>query len=334
MISRRTFLGGIGVLALIPTGLVLQGCASDAKAQEGPLTVHLGEQSVYGGIVFSYAKEVGILDDVLKGSDVSVDIADFNGGPAMNEAFASGQLDFALMGNLPAFTGVASDYGYTIVATAQRSDKWGAIVAARQAGVSSLDELPGKRIGTVIGGSWHYAAGLFLKKAGLEFPDVQLVNTASETASSIRSGAIDAGMVSEAVAYQLVADGSAVLLDDAPGEPTFQAVCASEGLVSQHPDVTALLIKTVDATLRYQDEHLEDYLAFYQEKTGADPEPVRATWELQERAAKIPAATEDEASENMLQWMKDNGITANTAIQPDELFDLGPAQDAGLAASA
>lgn len=320
------------IAAAVLAAASLLGPVRGAAAQSDgdPVTIRLADQSSFGEITFHYAEYTGILQEAFKDYNVEFDISDFGSGAAENEAFAANALDFACMGNMPSFTGTANDYGYKVLAVEGCSEYGGSVVAAADSGITSLEELKGKTFGTFIGGALHYYAGLYLASAGLTLDDVQLINTQAETATGIRSGELDAGILATAAAQQLENEGSGTILADKCGTITFASVCGSEKFTEEYPEYTEILLKVVKDTLEYADANQEDYFSYFEERTGMDSTTTRDTWEYSEHTAKVPDEEVLKASEDLLKWMQDNGLLENTEVTIDELFDLSYAENAGL----
>src|SRR5476649_897234 len=69
----------------------------------GVATVGVGGKPVAGGTAFNTAQIKGLIDDEFKKDGIKVEWSFFKGaGPAVNEALANKQLDFAWQGDLPA----------------------------------------------------------------------------------------------------------------------------------------------------------------------------------------------------------------------------------------
>lgn len=306
------------------------GASDSSSTSNEKITVRLADMSAAGGVLFSYAEYAGIIEKNFEGLNVEYELSDFGSGPAQNEAFASGSIDFSSMGNMPAITGVSNDYGYKIIGINSASDTWAALIASKDSGIESVADLKGKRVGTYIGGTWHYATGVYLDSVGLSIDEIDLLNTTSETATGIRSGELDAGVLSPATAKELEDEGSGTIIALDCGVPTFQAICGATDFTSQYPEVTQAVIKIIDETLKYSDENLDDYLAFYEEKTGADTTTLRETWDIKEYGVRLPSERDIETADDMIKWMRDIELISNDTITAENLFDLSFAEAAGF----
>lgn len=117
-------------------------------------------------------------------------------GPAVNEALASGQLDFAWQGDLPSI--VARSLGLRtrlLMAAEGRMDFYVAVPAASP--VHSLADLRGKRLALFSGTNIQTVGARILESEHLSVDDVKIVNLDPPTAlAALAAGQIDASLLS------------------------------------------------------------------------------------------------------------------------------------------
>lgn len=205
--------------------------SDDSKpvADSEPVVIRMADMLAYGTAESSYAKHTGILDEYFKDYNVEFEISSFVNGPAENEAFAAGQLDFATMGNVPAVSGVVNDYGYKIIGIKSMAHT-GLFLVQKDSDINSLSVLKGKTVGTTIGGQPHFYLGLALKQVGLSINDINIINTGAETATALRNDDVDACLQGASQVQQLLDEGTARVLVDLQEEYGFTApaiICAS-----------------------------------------------------------------------------------------------------------
>ena len=347
MLTRKDFLAASGLAAL---ALPLAACSSDetddatasdsadetddtggasdgasATTTEEAVTIRLGDQKIF---LFSYAQERGILDELFADQNVELEVYDIGNGPALNEAFAADQIDFAYMAGFPALTGSTS-YGYKLIATGLQTYQDGILVAAAGSGIESISDLAGRMVGTTIGGSYHYSTYLYLESAGLTFDDIELYNTSTETTASLRAGELDAGVIGLANATTLETEGSGTIVADSTGELSYVLLCAGADFIEEHAELAQLVVLAYDAVLRYRDENLDDYLAYYEEKTGSDSTSTASTWDHNDHWANVPGPQQLASASRLLAWMQDNDY-AEAGLTVDDVFDTTVAEAAGL----
>lgn len=168
--------------------LVMTGCASSGTSQSDTpsattstpsesatpdrerISLNVGyiDTSINGVGVIAIANEMKLWD----AASIDANLVPFTNGPTAIQAMQSGQIDIAYIGGgavwLPA-TGQA-----TIIAPSETSE--GDVVLAQpDAGITTLQDLKGKRIGYPEGGSGEMILSLALDKAGLTDADVEKV---------------------------------------------------------------------------------------------------------------------------------------------------------------
>ncbi|ACB28084.1 aliphatic sulfonate ABC transporter substrate-binding protein [Methylobacterium radiotolerans] len=182
-------------LALL--GSLLLGAApawAQAGAAQGKLPIRIGFQTGEVNVLLSYAVQSGLFEK----EGLAVTLAQFPAGPAMLPALAAGEVDLAWMGEFPAVTGYANGLPIEILFMERIDATNVRLVANPAAGIASLPDLKGKRIGVAIGSTSHYHLLRALAQAGLKAEDVRLVNLApANMPPAYAAGQIDAAFVWE-----------------------------------------------------------------------------------------------------------------------------------------
>lgn len=163
----------------------------------------LPEEIRFGDVGFGFGKPFGVgllaiadakgfIADEFKGTGVRLDWTYFTGtGPAINEAFANGQVDFAYYGAVPNIVGAANGLDTVIVASTQGTNIFA--VARTGSGIESLADLKGKRVALQKATIIHWAALEALRHAGLSEKDITLIDLKNaDQLAAIRAGSVDA----------------------------------------------------------------------------------------------------------------------------------------------
>jgi sulfonate transport system substrate-binding protein len=131
----------------------------------------------YGGIASIAHTAHYVEDEFAADPDVKVEWTLFRGaGPALNEALAAGQLDFAAgLGDLPAIVGRANGLRTKWLATSQVHDPI-YLAVKPGSGITSIEELQGKRISQFKGTNLQLAADRVLASHGLSERNVRFIN--------------------------------------------------------------------------------------------------------------------------------------------------------------
>lgn len=165
------------------------------------------------------AWEVAIEKDWFAEADVDVQFEWFDYVASM-DAFAAGQLDAVGMTNGDALV-IGSTGAKSVMILATDYSNGNDMVIAR-AGINSVEELKGKKIGVEIGFVSHLLLLDALERVGLSESDVELVNVpTNETPQVLASGDVDAIVAwqpSSGQALNLVPGSTAIATSaDAPG---------------------------------------------------------------------------------------------------------------------
>lgn len=244
---------------------------SKTDTEEEKVVVNIGEQTDY---LWTYAEEKGIVEEVLGGTNIEIVSTFYASGPNMNDAYSAEELDFATMGCQPAISGSASGRGYRFFARFYGQEHNSPLIAATGSGIESIEDLKGKRVGTFVGGTWQYYLNVYLESVGLTQEDVELFNTAAETATAIRSGEIDAAVIGLSTAYILEDEGSAYIVSNEPGTDTANVITARDKFVEEHPEEAKLIVEVYEKAVNAVAEDVESYAKFIANKQELDEEII------------------------------------------------------------
>lgn len=326
------------LLTLLLVGSLLAGCGqsaesagtetgsgTEAAAKPEKVTLRLADMSVYGITIFNYAEKIGLLEnyfDDIEGYDISIELSEWASGVAQNEAYAAGEIDFSSMGNLPAVTGGVSGYGTKILAVNYLYDDEYFLVAREGSGIKTAADLKGRNVGTYVGTVQHFAIAKYLENAGLTIEDVNLLNVAAETVTSLRNGDIDAGTLENVIAHQLVETKDAYILSE-DQVPIYNYVVGREEFTKKYPEITVRVLQLINDTWDYALAHKDDYMEFYAGASGLELSVVQASFEnnFPIKHAKDFDANDYQLFVDFVDWMKSvEYVPAD--VNPDDLLDL------------
>jgi sulfonate transport system substrate-binding protein len=183
-------------LALVLT--VLPGVAgADAPSviRMGYPGVGVGNRPAASGNAVATMHLRGMLEDEFRQDGIQIQWSFLRGaGPAVNELYANGLLDFSALGDLPSIVGRASGLKYRMLAASSVRGNIYISVPADSA-VRTVADLRGKKVAVTKGTATHLAAGKILEGFGLTEKDVRLINMETNTATAaIVTGDIDAAV--------------------------------------------------------------------------------------------------------------------------------------------
>jgi sulfonate transport system substrate-binding protein len=241
-------------------------CLAITPAGAEPLTIRFGFASVgvdsrpfTGGTAGSLAHAEHYVDDALKDEpDIKLEWYFFKGaGPAVNEAIANGQLDFAWQGDLPSVIARASGLKTKILlANGAHSPMYLAVPAGSP--VTSVKELRGRKVSIFRGTNNHLAVVKVLAANGMTERDLQVLNMDSATTNAaLASKDIDAAFGN----FNLISlneIGRAKIVYSTKGDnPAFErqaAVLVTDAFEAAHPRIVGKIVKALVAAARWSSE--------------------------------------------------------------------------------
>jgi sulfonate transport system substrate-binding protein len=178
---------------------------------------------------------------------IKVEWSFFKGlGPAQNEAFANGTLDFGYQGNLSAIIGRANGLKVKVLAaTLVRQNNYVGVRA--DSPIKSIDELKGRKIAVQIGGPTFLFLNRVLEHDGLTARDVKIYNiTGANAVSALLSKQVDVAFGINLL--ELAQQGAAIKIiystRDAPDLwKNVGALVATEDFIDRYPQITARVVK-------------------------------------------------------------------------------------------
>lgn len=227
----------------------------------------------------------------------------FGGGADVIAAIAAGSIDIGYVGSSPLTAAASQDLPIETIYIVGNIAEAEALAVK---GISSPEELKGKKIATPFVSTAHYSLLTALKHWGIDAAEVNLLNLRpQEIAAAWERGDIDGAYIWDPVLNQIKTTGGTVLADSADvagwGGPTFDAWIVRKEFAEKHPEIVTAFVKV---TGQATDAYLADPEAW-----GPDSEQAKKIAELTGApAADIPAllngyafaGSKDQTGENFL----------------------------------
>jgi sulfonate transport system substrate-binding protein len=236
--------GALAALVLLATGLF---DSVSVSAQEAPPKVIRlagpgnAEGKPFGSGTLGVLKVKGYLEDEFKNDGVRIEWQFPRGtGPAINEAFANGQLDFASYGGLPNIVGRGAGLRTKVLAAYGSSPTF--LVARNGSGIDSISDLKGKKVSASLGTVLQLALASILERQGLTTKDVQLFDLiTADQISAIQSGDIDA-VVGTSSVLSIVERGFGKIAFSTKGKvdpaANFGSFIVAQSFADKYPETT------------------------------------------------------------------------------------------------
>ena len=248
-------------------------------------------------------------------------MTDFATGPVLNEAFAAGEVDVGTIGAMPIISGYKNGYQYHIIGKTNYSYHSLPLVAVEGSGIKTLEDLKGKKIGTAVGGQYHYLLLKYLEQAGLTEDDVEIINSTDDTVNLIHAKEVDAAAWSIVPVQELIDEGAAYLVSDDPKDMIAGFIVADDTFTSEHPEETTKLLKAMDRTIEKIKSNPEEYIAFVADKTQKDEKLIKVFFDTQNFETAI-TDNDKQGVQNVIDFMVTQGLIEENAVSVDEIFDL------------
>jgi sulfonate transport system substrate-binding protein len=243
-----------------------------ALAAPAPLTIRLGFASVgidnrqfSGGSAAGVAHANGYLEAEFKNDpDIKLSWFFFKGaGPAVNEAFATGQLDFAIQGDLPQVIARAAGLKTKqLMANGAHAPTY--LAVPPDSDIKTIKDLKGRKVSLFRGTNNHLAVVKVLAANGLTERDVQFINMDGAAANAALATKEIDGAFGNFDLLLLADQGLAKIAYATKGDnPAFErqgTIIALEDFVTAHPDVTGRIIKAFVKAAQWssQEEHRDE----------------------------------------------------------------------------
>ncbi|MBP0440050.1 ABC transporter substrate-binding protein [Tianweitania sediminis] len=262
-ISRRDLLRASANLGIASFALSL-GATSVATAQEKRVVLgHFASANQQ-----NYAKATGSMQAAM-GSDVAVDFVGVSAGPQILTAMAADSMDLCNMGSSPMLVGFAQGLPVSMVYVHKIVKDGEALVVREGSGISTLEDLKGRKIGCPFNTSVHFALIAALQSVNLTPADVELINLRPDaTLAAWQQNAIDAAYIWHPVLGTLQSEGGSVIFETgdlaSQGILIFDAIVCRNAFKEEHPDLVLAYLKElarINEIYRSKPEEIADTMA-------------------------------------------------------------------------
>ncbi|MCX7888036.1 MAG: ABC transporter substrate-binding protein [Verrucomicrobiae bacterium] len=311
-------LGGALVFAV----LLAAGCGR-VNEPGGRQQVRFGMSAVMLSALPIIAVEKGFF--AAEGLDVAE--TDYASGEYALAALLAGGVEVATCSEVPVIAASFNTRDFAVFACIGSSNRGHAIVARRDAGVASLADLRGKRVGTLRHTGMHFFLHLVLLYQGMSERDVQ-VSFLSETdvVGPLVRGELDAVAVREPYTSEALAQlrGNAVVFEQEGKYTRTQHVVARREFLRQRPETARRVIRALLRAEQWARRHPDAALVVVARRLGVGPDRLAADWaHLRLRVSleqRLLAQFEEEAA-----WMMEGGLVQGQRM-PNylEFIETGP----------
>lgn len=251
----RFHLGIAALLVLIALGVHPVRAEEPPDIRIGFAQIGVGGRPFAAHVSLAIAHVRGTIEQELAGTGVKVNWQFFPGaGPAVTEALAGGQLDFAFHGDLPAI--VARSAGIKtrlLMATSLRSNTYVAVPTASSLAI--LADLKGRTVASFRGTAGQLTAARILNTVSLSENDLKIVNLdTAGTNAALAAGQIDAAFVTYS-SFGLRDKGLIRFIYSTRGQPlrlgSVGSIFVTEAFREKYPQLVDRVVKGAVAAARW-----------------------------------------------------------------------------------
>lgn len=248
-------------LALAAAAALLSAAAPSARAAtpDRPKVIRLGfpgagsgNRPVSGGSPLGTAELLGLFEREFEKDGIKIEWYHFRqAGPAINESFANGLLDFSYEGDLGMIIGKAGGLRTRVLAgCAVRLPV--SIAVPADSPVTSVADLKGKKVVIAKGTALQLAANRILAKFGVSEKDLRVVNIVGPGASDVLATKdADAAVSTGSAFYPLRDRGVARILYESPDVLIQGGFIGAEEFIQKYPEITRRVVKLFVQAARY-----------------------------------------------------------------------------------
>jgi sulfonate transport system substrate-binding protein len=268
----------------------------------------------------------GYFSEELAAVGYQVEYVGFSGaGPAINEAFAAKEIDYAFYAELPILTANSNGVGITAIATANSEYNYG-ILATEASGITSGADLAGKKVIAPYGTILYKVLKDTCDKYGFDISEVEIINSMTDAATLLASGDADAIITAYSGALMYAGMGLGTVVDstiDGTGSPAGLVLAGRSEFVSEHPDVDKALIRALYRAYQYAEENPEDVYELL--ATESSPAEInRAAYAYDTSFAFFNPQFNDSYLENVqsiYEFASTNQLLGVNEVDVDSVFD-------------
>ena len=205
---------------------------------------------------------------------LKVETIEFNAGPDLVKAAATGQIDIGYCGTPPAVTGIAKGVPIKVVAAVNQEGS--GIVAGNNTGIQRIEDLKGKTVAIPMKGSIQdVLLQMTLKEHGINPEDVNII----EMQVPLMPKALEAGRIDAFIAWEPYVSmaetkgyGHTILYSkDIWKDHPCCVVIATDQFIKEHPDLLRKFLKVHIEATEYLNSHKEESATIVAKTIGTDP---------------------------------------------------------------
>lgn len=262
------------------------------------------------------AKERGDIDRSMSNLGKTVSYLEFQSLPSINEALATGNVDFVFEAAPPAIIGKSAGIPIKIIGIGATLDQ--EIIVHYESNITTVEQLSGKKIGVLAGTSSNYGILKSLEVAGLPATDVEVIDMSPpDGKAAFASNQIDAWAIwPPFVEQELVAGTGKVLVG---GDAQIQSVIVAREAILVDPKVSQELLAVIERTKSWMLSNPTEAQEMVAEILDLPIEVVNLAWVKHNWSASINDNVIDDLSNKSI-FLHETGVVDNLVNVRDDLI--------------
>lgn len=289
-----------------------------------------GTEALVESLALAY--KLGYLEEELNKDGYTAEFYGFaQAGPAINEAFAAGEIDVGFYADFPLITAISNGVdisGFVLT----NSEMNFAVFARKDSGIESVNDLNGKN---VIVGAGTILQKYFLDvvdKYSLDLKSINQINSLSDAQSLIASGNADAVIYNYQAALLLEANGLGKVIQNSTDFPEYSSAvvgAAGNEWLKENKSAASAIIRALSRAQEYAAENPKDVY----DKFATDTTPAsifEKVYSYDESFEYFKPEITDEylkRAQTVADFMYENGLT-KSKVDVNNAFDTSYVKEA------
>lgn len=278
----------VSVIVLTTLIVNVTGCGSKKASETANVPAEelnkATELRIAGGnVYFPYviALQKGFLEEEL-GSSVKVTATtDFGSGPAIMEAMTAGDIDIALLGDMPVIQVKANNVDVKIISSLFTSTNGYQLIAAKDSGIKSISNIKGKKVAVMSGSTNHKLLLKYLEKEHLSEEDLEIVflKNAEQLAAFVGHN-VDAAVTQVPTSTNIIKETGAYEVVNAEGYDTILTVITGNNeYLRKNPEIVQKFLKALIKANDWTKDHLDEAVQIISEYADQDYDAAKLYYE-------------------------------------------------------
>ncbi|MCA0972555.1 aliphatic sulfonate ABC transporter substrate-binding protein [Halobacillus litoralis] len=295
-------------------GTFLAGCSGSAEGEEQPDKVTL--DYAYYSPTSLVLKEKGWAEEAFEEQGIEVEFVLSQGSNKALEFLNSSSVDFGSTAGAAALMAKANQAPIESVYLYSKPE-WTALVTNADSGISSVEDLKGKKVAATLGTDPYIFLVRALKDHGLSSKDIELVNLQhADGGSALTSGNVDAWAGLDPHMARLELESDANLFYRKPDFNTYGTLNVRSDYAENHPEIVKTVIEVYEKARKWTIENPEEAAQILADEANLDLEVAKQSLERNDFSNPIP-------DESLKKTIKGAGkvLQAEEIIDPDVNID-------------